>query len=88
MKAILSCRFSGGTINLSSFSVATNKVSIFVVFAIEGCKYNTKKKNYNIALYKTFSYKLTLDVKREFVVTSLDDVHVIGVVVVVVVVIL
>jgi len=42
MKAILSCRFSGGTINLSSFSVATNKVSMFVVFAIEGCEYNRK----------------------------------------------
>lgn len=40
MKAILSWRFSGGIINLSSFSVATSKVSIFVVFAIEGWKYN------------------------------------------------
>jgi hypothetical protein len=41
-----------------------------------------------IILCEIFLRKLTLDVKREFVVTSLDDVHVIGVVVVVVVVIL
>lgn len=36
IKAILSWTFSGGMTILSSCSVATNKVSIFVVFAIEG----------------------------------------------------